>query len=138
MWFLTRSNDKRFLKETGFLLLLTTWNSSIPPPAYHATQNSRHSSKKDLLLSRRWHLRQPVFYAYCYPTPAEFGTQPVIPETAFYSQEMGEFFLPYQAVQESSDPEKTLTSFLESTYQAAALAGKWNPKLVSDFSEFDD
>jgi hypothetical protein len=80
---------------------------------------------------------QPVFYAYCYPTPSEFGSQLVSPEAAFYSQEMGEFFLPYQAVQESSNPHETLMGFLKSTYQAAAITGNWDPKLEYDFSELE-
>lgn len=79
---------------------------------------------------------QPVFYSYCYPTPEEFSRQAVQPEQAFYSQEMGEFFLPYQAVQESSDPESTLYEFLDSTYRAAAITGHWDPALEFDFSDF--
>jgi hypothetical protein len=76
----------------------------------------------------------PIFYAYCYPTPAAFADQPVEPETAFYSQEMGEFILPYEAVQQSEDPEATLMQFLKSTYQAAALTGNWDPSLECDLT----
>ena len=80
---------------------------------------------------------QPAFYSYCYPTPGDFGDQQVQPEQAFYSQEMGEFFLPYQAVQESSDPKQTLLNFLQSTYKAAAKTGNWDPKLEYDFSDLE-
>ena len=76
---------------------------------------------------------QPAFYSYCYPTPETFGKQPVTPEAAFYSEEMGEFFLPYQAVQESTNPERTLMSFLETTYHAAAITGNWDPALECNF-----
>jgi len=79
---------------------------------------------------------EPAFYSYCYPTPETFGKQPVKPEAAFYSDEMGEFFLPYQAVQESSNPEESLMSFLETTYRAAATTGNWDPKLEFDFDQF--
>jgi hypothetical protein len=79
---------------------------------------------------------EPVFYSYCYPTPEGFSTQPVQPEQAFYSNEMGEFFLPYKAVRESSDPAGTLFGFLESTYRAAAATGHWDPELEFDFSDF--
>ena len=81
---------------------------------------------------------QPAFYSYCYPTPSDFGAQQVLPDQAFYSDEMGEFFLPYQAVQESSDPEATLMQFLTSTYQAAARTGGWDPDLEADFSAFEN
>jgi hypothetical protein len=77
----------------------------------------------------------PAFYAYCYPTPATFGEQPVEPEQAFYSSEMGEFFLKYEDVQQSANPEDALLKFLESTYEAAAKTGNWDRKeLECDFS----
>ena len=81
---------------------------------------------------------QPVYYAYSYPTPEEYGKQKVAPDEAFYSEEMGEFFLPYEAVWNSKDPENTLFSFLETTHQAAAYTADWNTnELEFDFSEFE-
>jgi hypothetical protein len=68
----------------------------------------------------------PVFYSYCYPTPKSFSQQSVVPEEAFYSEKMGEFFLPYEVVQKADHPEEVLMSFLESTYVAAAVTGKWD------------
>jgi hypothetical protein len=77
----------------------------------------------------------PAFYAYCYPTPATFGTQPVKPAEAFYSTEMGEFFLKYEDVRNAADPEKALMDFLETTYIAAANTGNWDREnLECDFS----
>jgi len=61
----------------------------------------------------------PVFYAYAYPSDASFGKQKVLPKEAFYSPEMGEFFLKYEDVQNSENPEKTLHDFLRTTYEAA-------------------
>ncbi len=77
----------------------------------------------------------PAFYAYCYPTPPDFGTRPVAPKEAFFSQEMGEFFLPYEVVRQSSDPEATLMRFLQSTYEAAATTGKWDREAL-EFKQF--
>jgi hypothetical protein len=80
----------------------------------------------------------PVFYAYIYPTPPSFGTQKVKPEEAFYSKEMGEFLLPYDAVRQSGDPEQKLLEFLQSTYEAAANTARWDrEKLEADFSAFE-
>ena len=79
-----------------------------------------------------------AFYAYCYPTPAGFSEQPVKPAEAFYSKEMGEFFLLYDAVRSSADPEETLMHFLQSTYKAAAETGNWNrAELECDLSSFE-
>jgi hypothetical protein len=80
----------------------------------------------------------PAFYAYCYPTPAAFAEQKIEPEKAFYSKEMGEFFLLYDDVRQSSDPAATLMRFLNSTYEAAANTGNWDRKaLECDFSSFE-
>jgi len=39
----------------------------------------------------------PMFYSYCYPVSEGFDKQPVEPREAFYSQQLGEYVLPYQA-----------------------------------------
>ena len=69
---------------------------------------------------------QPAFYAYCYPSPADFGVQPIEPEEAFFSKEMGEFLLPYHAIRDSPEPEAALMQFLQSTYDAAAKTANWD------------
>ena len=68
----------------------------------------------------------PVFYSYAYPSDASFGEQKVLPKEAFYSPEMGEFFLKYEDVRNSVNPEKTLHEFLQSTYEAAVNTSKWD------------
>jgi hypothetical protein len=73
---------------------------------------------------------EPAFYAYCYPSNDDFSKQPVKPDTAFYSPEMGEFFLKYSDVQQAEDPDAYLMAFLESTYQAAANTANWDKNLV--------
>lgn len=72
----------------------------------------------------------PVFYSYVYPTPASFAKQKVLPKEAYYSSEMGEFFLNYSDVQQSDDPEKMLYDFLETTYKAAAKSADWEQGLL--------
>jgi len=68
----------------------------------------------------------PVFYAYAYPSDSKFGEQKVAPSEAFYSSEMGEFFLKYEDVQKSDNPEKMLFDFLQTTYEAAVNISNWN------------
>ena len=67
-----------------------------------------------------------AFYSYTYPVPEGFSEQPVRPAAAFYSQEAGEFILPYDAVRTDDDPDATLLEFLSSTYEAAATTAKWD------------
>lgn len=68
----------------------------------------------------------PAFYAYAYPAPEGFRDAQVAPNAAFFDAGLGEFILPYEAVRRADSPASTLTSFLESTYRAAAALGKWD------------
>ena len=68
----------------------------------------------------------PAFYAYAYPGPEGFAAARVAPSDAFFSNELGEFILPYDAVRSARDPEQALLAFLQSTYVAAADLAKWD------------
>jgi hypothetical protein len=66
-----------------------------------------------------------AFYAYAYPEPPGFAGAAVKPPKAFYSPDLREFILPYDAVRQSTSPDETLLDFLQSTYEAAADLGRW-------------
>jgi hypothetical protein len=68
----------------------------------------------------------PVFYSYTYPQPAGFRECAVQPAAAFYSEALGEFLLPYDAVRTAADPDAALLAFLQSTYEAAARTADWD------------
>jgi Family of unknown function (DUF5996) len=68
----------------------------------------------------------PAFYSYAYPEPAGFRATQVRPDAAFFSEALGEFILPYDAVRTAAQPEQALLEFLQSTYEAAANASKWD------------
>jgi hypothetical protein len=68
----------------------------------------------------------PVFYSYAYPAPPGFADARVLPAEAFYSQELGEFLLPYDRVRLADSPDDTLLEFLQSTYEAAATLADWD------------
>ena len=67
-----------------------------------------------------------AFYSYAYPAPDGFAAAPVRPAEAFFSKELGEFVLPYDAVRTAHDPRQVLMDFLQSTYDAAANLGRWD------------
>jgi hypothetical protein len=68
----------------------------------------------------------PAFYSYAYPEPAGFRAARVRPDAAFFSEALGEFILPYEAVRTAAAPEQALLEFLQTTYEAAANAAKWD------------
>jgi len=72
----------------------------------------------------------PCFYSYQYPVVEPFKHATVQPSEAFFSEQLGEFLLPYDAVRTSSDPDAALLAFLSSTYEAAAIASKWERAAV--------
>ena len=73
---------------------------------------------------------QAAFYSYAAPEPAGLSESPVKPAAAFYSQEMKEFLLPYDAVRQSPSPEGALMDFCQSTYEAGANLAKWDRKAL--------
>ncbi len=67
------------------------------------------------------------FYSFIYPEPATgYREQPVAPPQARYDEDYGEFLLPYAAVRTADDPDATLLAFLQTTYEAAAIAAGWD------------
>jgi hypothetical protein len=68
----------------------------------------------------------PAFYSYAYPAPEGFAAAKVKPGAAFFSKELDEFILPYDAVRTARDGDATLMEFLQSTYEAAADLAKWD------------
>ena len=71
-----------------------------------------------------------AFYSYAYPAPDGFAAATVKPKEAFFSKELGEFLLPYDAVRTARDPDAALMEFLQSTYAAAADLAKWDRKTL--------
>ena len=68
----------------------------------------------------------PAFYSYASPAPPGFSSAPIRPAQAFWSRDLNEYILPYDAVRTAGDPEQTLMEFLTSTYEAAATTGNWD------------
>jgi hypothetical protein len=66
------------------------------------------------------------FYAYAYPQPDGFGDWPVEPAAAYYDHDLSEFLLPYSAVRTAPDPDAAALSFLQTTYDAAAVLANWD------------
>ncbi len=69
---------------------------------------------------------EPIFYAYAYPVPSGFKEYSIEPKEASYSNDLGEFVLPYDAVRTAKSPDELLLTFLQSTYLGAANLGNWD------------
>jgi len=71
-------------------------------------------------------LMEAAFYCYLYPEPKGYKNAKVQPEEAYYHQTLGEFILPYSAVQSAANPDDKLIEFLRSTYNIGADLAKWD------------
>ncbi len=62
--------------------------------------------------------------------PDGFKNYPVRPEAAFYSHDMREFLLSYEAVRRAANPDSMVLEFAHSTYEAAADRGGWDRRAL--------
>ena len=67
---------------------------------------------------------EPFFYSYAYPEPEGFRAVSIA--HGHFDETFGEFILRYADVRASDDPERMLSEFLQSTYDAAADLAQWD------------
>jgi hypothetical protein len=67
-----------------------------------------------------------AFYSYAYPQPPGLEEAHILPGGAFFSEALGEFLLPYDVARAAGDPHGAVLDFLQTTYEAAANAAKWD------------
>ncbi len=113
----------------SFDLAVTRFNGKDAPPRENADRITRIAYDEAVISHGFWTGKgfgEPAFYAYAAPSPDGFGEKQVKPAEAFYSAEMGEFFLKYEDVRKSGDPDKTILDFMQSTYEAGADLANWD------------
>jgi Family of unknown function (DUF5996) len=76
--------------------------------------------------------KEGAFYSYAYPQPEGFAARRVEPDAAYFSEELQEFLLPYEAVRTADDPDRTVARFLQTTYEAAAELAGWDRGALED------
>lgn len=73
---------------------------------------------------------RPAFYSFTYPQPRGIESAKVGPATARWDVGMGEFLLDYDDLRASSNPDRDLLTFFESTYSAGATTAGWDSGLL--------
>jgi len=113
----------------SFDLAVTRFSGRRAPERPGADAMTREAYSHEVISHGFWPgggtVAEPVFYAYAAPEPEGFPAARVSPEAARYDPGFHEFFLPYEAVRTSADPEKALGAFLASTYDAGARLANW-------------
>ena len=54
----------------------------------------------------------------------------ISPKEAYWNADLGEFILPYDDVRSSTEPDKMILEFLQSTYELIANAGNWDREFL--------
>lgn len=113
----------------SFDLAVTRFNGKDAAPREGADRITRIAYDQEVISHGFWTgngLGEPAFYAYAAPSPEGYGESRIKPSEAFYSAEMSEFFLKYEDVRKSDNPDKTILDFMQTTYEAAANLASWD------------
>lgn len=69
---------------------------------------------------------EPAFYAYARPEPASLASATIRPAAAYYSRDLADFILPYEAARLAPSPDEVVLEFFQSAYDAGAQLGRWD------------
>jgi hypothetical protein len=114
----------------SFDLAVTRFSGRPAPPREGADAITSEAYSHEVSSVGFWpgdqRLPLPSFYSYAAPEPDGFRDTPATPPQAYYNASLGGFYLHYDEMRESSDPDQTLLDFCRSTYAAAADRGRWD------------
>lgn len=127
--FIGKSSPAHFFWGS-FDLAVTRFSGRRAPPRDGADAITREAYSHEVISAGFWPgsgtMREAAFYAYAAPEPAGFADAAVRPASAYYSRELTEFILPYEAVRTAVDPDAALLDFLQSSYEAGAELAGWD------------
>ena len=126
--FLGKSSPVHFFWGS-FDLAVTRFSGRRAPDRPGADSITREAYSHEVISHGFWPgsgaVQEPAFYAYAAPWPQGLEAVKPEPAAAFYSADLAEFILPYEAIRSLPDPAEPLLAFLTSTYEAAADLAGW-------------
>jgi hypothetical protein len=113
----------------SFDLALTRFSGKRAPDRPGADSITKEAYSHEVISHGFWPgsgaVQEPAFYAYAAPWPRGLEAVKPEPAAAFYSTDLAELILPYEAIRSLPDPSTPLLAFLTSTYEAAASLAGW-------------
>jgi hypothetical protein len=116
----------------GLDLAVTRFSGRRVDPAPHADSVTQEAYGEEVISFGFWpgddQITEPAFYSYTAPEPAGLADRPLEPREAFWAEAGSGHMalLRYDDVRAAAVPQVTLLRFLESAYQAGALAAGWD------------
>jgi len=127
--FLGRSSPVNFFWGT-FDMAYTRYSGRPVEPPTGSGLIYRHSANAEQICAGFWpgdeRFPHPAFFSYAYPKPAGLEHAKVLPATASWSGEIGEFLLPYDDIRSAESSTRDLLTFVRTTYEAGAELGGWD------------
>jgi Family of unknown function (DUF5996) len=129
--FLGKSSPVHFFWG-AFDLALTRFNGRRAPPEDTKSADAlmREANSHEEISVGFWPgsgaVAEPAFYAYARPEPPGLAARALRPAGAYYSRELADFILPYEAVRSASSPDAAVLEFCQSAYEAAADLSGWD------------
>ncbi len=127
--FLGKSSPVHFFWGS-FDLAATRFSGRRAPPIEGADRITREAYSHEVSSVGWWPGDEttpyPAFYSYASPEPAGFAKAAIQPSAAFYDSDAGQWRLKYDDVRLASSPRRALLDFCQSTYEAAAVAARWD------------
>ena len=114
----------------SFDLAVSRFSGRRAPERAGADRITREAYSHEVISCGFWpgdeSFKAAAFYAYVVPEPPGLASAALQPPAAFYSPDMGEFFLKYDDVRSTDAPEQVLQAFLQTTYEASANLAHWD------------
>jgi hypothetical protein len=114
----------------SFDLALARYSGRPAPPREGADAVTLEAYSHEVIAFGFWPGDDKVpsasFYSYTAPAPDGLTSEPLEPAAAFWNEQAGTAYLPYDDVRNSADPGRTLVEFFESAYQAGATTAGWD------------
>ncbi len=128
--FLGKSSPVHFFWGAFDLALTRFSGRRAPEPAASEWSVLREANSHEEISVGFWPgsatVAEPAFYAYARPEPAGLASMSIRPPAAFYSPELADFILPYEAVRSAPSPDDTVLDFYQGAYDAAADLAHWD------------
>lgn len=116
----------------GLDLALTRFGGARAPALPEADPVNQEAYTHEVVSCGFWagdeNVREPSFYSYTAPEPADLGQQALQPREARWTEQGSGLLalLPYDAVRMALNPRTALLAFLESAYRAGAGLSGWD------------
>jgi hypothetical protein len=114
----------------SFDLAVTRFSGRAAPPRKGEDAIQREAYSHEVISAGFWPgnggYGEAAFYCYAAPVPEGLAEASIRPAAAGWDAKLGEFIFKYDEVRAQASPEEALMEFLQSAYEAAANAAKWD------------